>query len=390
MKRFVCAGLFFAAAMVLFAASEDLETYTRLYTLSSTTVERFGIIQNVAEANIADSAEFFTFALDHLTVGYPNLRGNTRDLAAADSAARLLAEKLGDAKHLPAAPSLWRVVESFSNPLARGDAIIALGKMQAVAFLPQIVRILTDLNDGPTPDRVAGEQLAFSTIQALESYQDPSGYIPVFLASAGWYTERARSRAAAALPRILDDPSEPLTELIRSPGTSYPVKYLALQAIENSQVSGDKKAAVAVAAYAEGWRSATNDRQLRMVLVNIRKYAIGMIRRYGTEDAAVYTLLERSYKSGVDEEEKLGAVAALSALATEDSVRLLSSFLADINTKLQDGSLTQVDERLVRAIIPALGATKRSSAASALRAVQTFNWTGAVKRLAADALKNIP
>ncbi|MDR1948287.1 MAG: hypothetical protein LBQ38_02740 [Spirochaetaceae bacterium] len=390
MKRLISFGLLIVTAVTLFGASEELEMYTRLYNLSTSGADRLGIINQVAESNISDSVEFFTMALDRLVTSYPTTSGST-ELGIADESARRLAGLLGDAKYLPAAGNLWRVANSFSNPLVRGDAISALGKIEATAFLPQIVKILTDLNETPTQDRLAGEQVAFSAIVALESFRDASGYLPVFFASAdsSWYTERVKNRARAAYPRILEDPSEPLTGVIHSPAYPYATKYMALQAVERTQVPEDKKAAVALAAFGEAWRASTSDQQQRAILINIRKLSIDMIRRYGTEDAAVYPLLERSYKEGVDEEEKLGTVAALSALATDESAGLLGSFLSTINIKLQDGSLTQGDERLIRAIIPALGNTGRPNAASVLRSVLTLDWTNRVKIIAREALQKV-
>jgi HEAT repeat protein len=377
-------------AVTLLGASEELDTYTRLYGVASSGADRLGIIQQVAESNIPDSAEFYAMALERLLASHPTMSGAT-ELGFADEIARRLAELLGDAKHLPAAGNLWRVANTFSNPLVRGDAITALGKMEAVALLPQIVKVLTDLNETPTVDRLAGEQVAFSAILALESYKDASGYLPVFFAAAdsAWYSERVKNRARVAFPRILEDPSEPLTQVIQSPAYPYAIKYMALQAIENSGIPEDKKAAFALAAFGEAWRASTNDRQQRMILVNIRKRSIDMIRRYKTGDAAVYPLLERSYKEGVDEEEKLGTISALSALASEDSAKLLGAFLTEINTKLRDNSLTPGDERLIRAIIPAIGSTGRPEAAPPLRTVLTLDWTNRVKILAREALQKL-
>jgi HEAT repeat protein len=364
--------------------------YTRLYNLSTSGADRLGIIQQVSESNISDSDEFYAMALERLLGSYPTLSGST-ELGFADEIARRLAELLGDAKYVSAAGNLWRVATVFSNPLVRGDAIVALGKMEAAALLPQVVKVLTDLNETPTADRLGGEQVAFSAIVALESYKDPSGYLPVFFASAdsAWYSERVKNRARVAFPRILEDPSEPLTQVIQSPAYPYVIKYTALQAIENAGITDDKKGAFALAAFGEAWRASTNDRQQRMILINIRKRSIDMIRRYKTTDAAVYPLLERSYREGVDEEEKLGTIAALSALASEDSVRLLGTFLTAINTKLQDGSLTQGDERLIRALIPALGNTGRPDAAPPLRTVLTVDWTNRVKIIAREALQKL-
>ncbi|MDR2403764.1 MAG: hypothetical protein LBD78_07005 [Spirochaetaceae bacterium] len=364
--------------------------YTRLYTLSTSGADHLGIIQQVAESNISDSAEFYAMALERLLASYPTLSSST-ERGFADEIARRLATLLGNAKYVPAAGNLWRVVNTFSNPLVRADAIMALGAMDAVALLPQVVKVLTDLNETPTVDRLGGEQIAFSAIVALESYKDASGYLPVFLASAdsAWYSERIKTRAKVAYPRILEDPSEPLTGVLQSPAYPYAIKYMALQAIENTNISEDKKAAFALIAFGEAWRASTNDRQQRMILVNIRKRSIDMIRRYKTGDAAVYPLLERSYREGVDEEEKLGTIATLSTLATEDSAKLLGSFLTIINLKLQDGSLTQGDERLIRALIPALGNTGRTEAAPPLRTVLSLNWTNRVKSLAMEALKKV-
>jgi hypothetical protein len=388
MKRTLFTVLCVFLTAALFGASVELEMYTTLYDRTTTTVERLGILQDVSNEGISDAVEFYALALDRLVGDYANLKSN-QEVNAADSIVFLVAPRLGEAKHLAAAPSLWRAEQAFSNPVVKAEILATLGQMGAVEFLSPVIQILQNLNDQPTPDRQAGEQIAYGAITALEYYGDPAGYVPVYLASLGWYSERIKSYAAAALPNILADPVEPLTDIIRSPAYSYAIKYTALQTIENSNVSNDDKASVAVAAYSEAWRVYTSDTGRRMQLANTRKMAINMIRRYGTEDTAVYRLLERSYKEGIDEDEKLNALATLSALSSDEAVWLLSSFLTTLNTKVQDGSLTQTDERMVRAVIPALGNTGHTDAASPLRVVTAVNWTDAVKRLATDALQTI-
>jgi hypothetical protein len=388
MKRYWFFGLLLSAAALLFGASEELEMYTRLYNGARTFQDRLGILRSVQEDSISDAVEFYAMAIHHVVVEYPNVRGN-QELEATEQMVRLLAQVLGEAKHRESAADLFRAEEIYSNPLVKADIIMALGKMGATEFLPQLVQLLKDLNSGLTTDRLAGEQVAFGLIDALENFADPSGYLPVFMASIGWYNERVKSRAVAALPRILADPAEPLTEVINSPGYAYTVKFQALQNIENAQIAEDKKAAVAVAAFTLGWNAATNNSRERMNLVNIRKFAIDMIRRYGTEDPAVYRLLERSYKEGVDNYEKEGAVHALSALATDDSARLLGSFVMLMNDKLQAGTLTRADDAMLKIIIPDLGATKRSAGAPALRSVLSLDWTNAVKNLAREALRQM-
>jgi hypothetical protein len=388
MKRYIVIILLLAAATTGFADSEELDIYTYLYDGAITVTDQLGILQSVAELGIPGAGDFYGKAFARLVREYPTIRDSI-EKEAADNAAILLAECLGEAKYNAAAGDLWRAVEAFSNPLVKAEALMALGKMRATAFLPQVIQTLSDLNTRPATDRLAGERIAFGAIIALEKYQDVSGYLPVFFASTGWYSERIKQQAGASLPIILADPSEPLSSVIRGSGYPYTAKFLALQTIEASNVSNESKAAIALTAFAEGWRASTNDVRLRMDLANMRKQAINMIRRYGTSDAAVYPLLERSYKEGIDTEERLNAVATLSTLGTEDAARLLSSFLMIINGKMQSGTLTQVDEQMVRAIIPALGATGQAVARPALRSVQALDWTNAVKNLATEALRNI-
>ena len=216
----------------------------------------------------------------------------------------------------------------------------------------------------------------------------------VFVRSAGgsraYRRERIKNQAGRSLALIANDPAPHMIEIIKGSGYNYPVKLAALQTIEVSSVSNESKSSVGAAALAEGWRASTNDVNLRMNLAQMRKLAIGMIKRYGTDDEAVYPLLERCYTNGIDVEERLEAISTISTLATDESARRLSKFLMEINQKLQSGTLTQTDEQMIRAIIPALGATKRPIGRPALNSVTALNWTPQVKSLAQQALSQIP
>jgi hypothetical protein len=369
--------------------AQDLDFYTQQFDSMDTVQGRLGIVRGVVEDG-SGPAEFYAHALDRLLVEYPTISASAlNERRAADDMAKLLCQKLGEAEYTEAGLNLWRVVESFFDPLVKTEALRALGKVQATDLLPQVTQLLTDINNAPSDDRLNQEQVAFGAIDGLEAYRDSSGYLPVFFAASGWYSDRVKSRARQALPNIMDNPTEPLVSVIKSSSYNYSVKYAALEVLEASDVTSQQKASGAVASLAETWRASTNLVGQRSILTNNRKLALSMIRRYGTEDTNVYPFLERCYKEGADEEEQIAALAALSALATDDSARRLSSFLADMNERLRRGTLTREDERMVRVIIPALGNTGRPLARTALRSVLNLDWTGAVQRLAQDAIKKI-
>jgi hypothetical protein len=393
MKRFFIILLITVSAAVCFAGSEELEIYTYLYNGASTNTEQLAILQNVAELKLTGAGEFYANALRRLVLDYQNIRSVT-ERSAAEEQARLLAELLGNEKYNAAAADLWRMAESFPDPLVKAEALMSLGKMRAAGFLPQVIRLLADLNAASTPDRLTGERIAFGAIIALEKYQDLSGYLPVYFASTGWYSDRIKDQALKSLAIISADPTEPMTQIIQGGGYNYETKLQALQTIESSGVPNSSKAGGAVAALSEGWRASAADLRQRANLNQMRKMAIDMIKRYGTEDEAVYPLLERSYnqfaqRNDGDRDESLNAISTLAALGTDESARRLSAFLMAINQKLQSGTLTRKDEDLVREIIPALGAARRPIGRPALNSVTALNWTPAVKTLAAEALRNI-
>ena len=387
-KIAVLLTLTFVIAAAGFAGTEEVDVYAYLYNASITNTAQLDILQNMAEAKLTGAGEFYAKALRRLVSEYGNIK-NVTERNAADEQAMILAALLGAEKYTQAAPDLWLVVEQFSAPLVKAEAMMALGKIRATAYLPQVIRVLESVNAAPTSDRLSGERIAFGAIIALEKYQDPSGYLPVFFASTGWYSERIRSQAAKSLPLIASDPTPFMLGVVTGPAYQFAVKYTALQTIEASGVDAKSKVSVAVAALDQGWRSSATDPQQRTTLANMRKMAIGMINRYKTDDESVYPLLERSYTSGFDTQEKLSSLAALASLGTDESARRLSKFLMDLNSKRQSGNIRQEDEQMVRAVIPALGQAGRPIGRPALNAVINLDWTPAVKALAENAIKQI-
>jgi hypothetical protein len=380
--------LMISAAMLSFAAQEDVDIYAYLYNAAVTNSSQLDILQNMSEARLSGAGEFYAKALRKLLAEYKNIKDVTQK-NAADEQAILLSTLLGGEKYSQAASDLWLVVDGFASPLVKAEALMALGKIRAVNYLPQVIRVLESLNTSPTSDRLNGERIAFGAIIALEKYQDPSGYLPVFFASIGWYSDRIKSQAARSLPFIAKDPTPYMLQVVKGAAYDYPTKYAALKTIEATKVDNKDKASVAVAAFSEGWRGSSSDVQLKTTLSDMRKMAMKMINRYKTDDTSVYPLLDRSFMNGYDMQEKLEAVAALASLGTDDAAKLLSKYLDELNTKRLNDNIRQDDEQMVRAIIPALGQTGRALGRKSLVSVGASGWPPAVKRLADDAMKKL-
>ncbi|MDR0495770.1 MAG: hypothetical protein LBG95_09130 [Treponema sp.] len=377
-----------ALAVLCFAAGEDIDTYEYLYNAAQSNLDQLEILQNMAGLRFSGAGEFYSKALKRLLFDYKNLKGETERSAAKDQA-MLLASLLGAEKYTQSAPDIWAIIDGFEVPLVKSEAMIALGRIRAKAYLPQVIHILENINVMPTTDRLEGERLAFGAIIALEKFQDPSGYLPVFFASVGWYSKRIQEQALKSLDLIAEDPLPFMLDILDGMAYDYNTKYAVVKAIETSKrVSNAKKAGFAVVGYTEGWKIPAIDLHSKVLLADMRKLAIHMVNKYKPDDEAIYPLLERSYIYG-DVDEKFAAVSALASQRTEAAAALLSKFLMELNAKRLSGNITQEDEHMVRAVIPALGHTGRSEGRTALNSVRSSGWPPAVKKLAEEATKQL-
>jgi len=385
-KLFIVFLLMCFVSALGFSGTEEVDVYAYLYRASTTNSAQLDILQNMAEAKLTGAGEFYASALRRLVSEYPNIKNSTEKNAAAEQA-MILAALLGAEKYTPAAADLWLVADGFTEPLVRAEALMALGRIRAVTYLPQVIRVLDNLNLKPTPDRLNGERVAFGAIISLEKYQDPSGYLPVFLASAGWYSQRIRTQATKSLPFIAKDPSPFMIEVVKSAKYDPPTKFLALQTLDKTNVDNKNKSEIAVAALAEGHKAVGNDVQTSTLLSNMRKQALTMINRYKSNDPSIYVLMRRSYTNGYDLQEKLLAVNAISSQRTDDAADLLSEFLIALNERLP---LNRDQDQLIREIIRGLGITGRPKARTALSTIAMHDYTPAIKSLASQAMTQIP
>jgi hypothetical protein len=382
----------FFITSALFAQTSNLDTWTEIYNGEPSISGQMLILRMVAEQEETDSGPFFAGALSRLLREYPSLR-RQNDFAAADECAMIIARELGRTKYAEAGPDIWKAVETFNNPLVKSELVISLGKAGAANYLPHVVQLLTDLNTKIPSDlemQVRDSRIAYGAILSLENFKDISGYLPVFFAANGWYDFRVKAQAAVSLPAITDDPTDPLVQVLQS---SYPyaIKYLALQSEEASQAPEISKAGIAVVALAEGWKAATIDIHQQNELAQLRKLSLGMIRRYGTPgDTTVYSNLGRSYREGIDTNEKLDAIQALAVIGTNEAALLLNSFILTIHQRRERNSFTPEDDQLIQALIIALGVTKQSiGKPSLVRVQQSPAWSSKVRNLARANVENL-
>jgi len=398
MKKICVICLIVLTGTLGFANSEEFDLYEYLYINALTQQDQLSLLQIIADRDFSGVGEFYAAALNRTVREYPNIRSAT-EKSYADDKTVLLASLLGQEKYTDAAGDLWRAFNAFSDPLVKAELLMALGKMRAVDYLPQVIRVLNDLNRAPSRDRLSSERVAFGAIISLEKYGDISGYLPVYFAAIGWYSNRITDQAENSLAVICDDPTDHMIGVITNSGSSFEDRKIALDTVNHSKVSGESKARAATIALAEGWRLQTTRVAELEQLRSMRKVAMRMIQANGFSDDSVYKDLGQSYdqfakRAGGDRNEAFDVIATLRSIATEESAKQLAQFLSDLNTKVQRKTNTTADRDLAMAIIPAIGAIGNAVGRPALTAVTALSgndgWPQAVITAARNALQQIP
>ena len=393
MKKLIVLLLVSQCAFSLFGQSEALDYYTGRFNGATSVEEQLNVLQTVSSEKIDGSEAFFAGALKRLLWQIPDTR-TIKEKTALEESLRIITDQIENSpqQYAEAAPDLWSVVERFSNPIIRSDALIALGAIGDKTYLPRIIRFLEQNSMYPTQPREDGERLAYGAITALSSIGDPSAYMSVFVAKNGWYsygptsddsTPWIRKYAEETLAKLAEDPSEELIKGINNTFYPYQTRYQALIALDGSSASDESKSRGAQDALREGW---THSPLTSREVVLIRKYAIKMLGECGVSDDQVYRLLWRSYTQSYDMEEQFAVVSTLSKLGTEPAVKLLVSFIFDINERHRYGTLRETDERLIRALIPALHETGSSEGDSVLKEITLVDWTSNIHELARQSI----
>jgi len=371
----------------------------------ATFANRLEVLEMVRDANLTGIGEFYHDALRVLLTRLPDASG-WEDRAIANTTARMLAQGLAAERHLEAASDLWTLAQNFdvvrdiNDGLVMQDTFIALGQIDARNYIPHIVLRLDNFNRDHTSDIETKRRFqrgVVGAINALETFQDPRGFAPVFLASIGWYDTFVRTTASAALPNIMEDPTDIIIGIIRDPSNNPIVKYAAWRELLRSRAPHDSIARVAAVALEVGWLFSTSNLEFQRNLRSMRLSAIDVIRVVGVVDNSVYVNLQRSYRSSIagatlDFEEMRRTLATLSASGSDEAITLLTTFLRELHDRRRLGPWTPRERQAMQMVIPALGAsgTQSLEVRQLLTMIQhTGDYTHIEQGWARDALRQL-
>jgi len=308
-----------------------------------------------------------------------------------------LVQELGDLKVSEAADTLYRVYkESSGLPFLQAEAAMALGKIRATDYVPQLARDLSDLNLSPNGSQAQAQEIkAFGLVQALASMKDARGYESVFFASVGWYgpQRKVKETAREMLKIMVDDPTDSLLAILKKQTAAEKISAV-LQAEVDSKAAEARKALVAKAALAAAVSIVPSDILDSTRWATLRKAALAVLISVQDHSAEAASLLREEYKAAErarDDSETLTLLSVAGINGTADSIAFLVELVEDFNNRAgSPGLLTNFDVEQLRTILRAFQTAKSAAARPVLLQAQFAGYTPAVVKDIKAALAALP
>jgi len=396
MKKIILSlALVLATAGSLLFADEKSAVWERIYRNAVNDEMRYAVMLNIRELHDRQLGGLLTDALTDLVSRRIEL-GNNNEVEVKVRLATAIIQELGDLKEVAAADQVYQVYKEITSyPFLKSEAAMALGKMRATDYVPDLARDLADSNLQPDRDKAAAQEIvAFGLVQALATMKDARGYEPVFFASIGWYSpqRKVKETARAMLKTMVDDPTDSLLKIVQSQPTAVN-KQRALEAEDGSNAPGSGKAKVALAALEDGVRVIPANIVEGTQWGDLRKQALAVLVKAKDKTPAAVALFRQQYKTAAlarDTSEILSVIQVLGVNASPDALAYLIELMQGFNVRASTpGLLTDFDVQQVRTILQAFRVAADPAARPVLLEAQFF-YTPAVQRDIKAVLAALP
>lgn len=380
-----------AACVLLLAAGlgadELTDIYKKLYEVSPSIIQKWELMQSLVDSGSAADAPYYAETLAELN-SLDTARFKLAEKEAYEKILRLLCAKLGEYAHRESQDELIKIAAGSGSAVLRSDALVALGKVGGVKHIEIVVRMLEELSIKSVPDKIYGEQLAYGCIMALSKFKDIRGWSPVFDASNGWYSGRIKQLAAAALPSIVDDPTEAAKQAIED--DAIEVKRFALKYAMESKASQANKVSTALLGLKKGIETRSVYLSQMREPGLLRKAAMEYLIELGDSGSESVALCRQAWNPA-DRDEKLLIMSVYGANASDAAGEALADIITTYNLKRLSEVTSNEEELLMKAAIQNAGKAKNQKAFASLVAVSANSkWSPGVlqeAKLAQDAIK---
>lgn len=393
MKRLpiIALALFFCTSGA-FALNEDVVVWEQIYRKADGDDQRLAVMLKIMQFKDREFAPLLVESLDRLMTRRIE-DGPQRDRLAKNSLARLIVQELGNLNSGDSAESVYRLYVEVREPVLKGEAAVALGKMRAVRYADRLALDLSSINLRPDPVSPRDQEIvALGLVQALDAMRSPLGYEPVFLAARAWYSSssRVRETALSALSTMVDDPTDSVMKIMVS-NPSIEIKLAALEAALMSKAPLERKATIASVALKTGIERVGTDPSSRAAISRLRVASLNALS--ATRDKSpdnvplIVAVIGMDAKNDATLEETLKAYVALGVNGSDPAAEFLAGRLGAYDDLERSKANTVRDKSLIRQIVASMALTKNPRVKGALLKSLNVDYDASIRNAIKDALK---
>jgi hypothetical protein len=377
-----------------FALNEDVVAWEQIYRKADSDEQRLSVMLKIMQYKDRDFTPLLAESLDRLMTRRIE-EGTQKDRMAKNALARLIVQELGNLNSGDSAESVYNLYVEVKEPVLKGEAAVALGKMRAVRYAERLALDLSSLNLRPDPVSPRDQEiLALALVQALDAMRSPIGYEPVFLAARAWYSSssRVKETAQSALVTMVDDPTDSVMKIMVS-NPSTEIKNAALAAALASKSPLERKASIASQALKTGIEKVGNDPTSKAAISRLRVAAMNGLT--ATRDKSpenvplLVSVIGMDAKNDATLEETLKAYVALGVNGSDAAVEFLSKKLGEYDDRERSKANTVRDKSLIRQIVASMALTKNPKVKGALLQSLNVDYDANIRNALKDALNTI-
>jgi hypothetical protein len=388
----ICVALF-VMGIGAYALNENVVVWEQIYDQTDRDDQRVAVVIKIMEFKDREFVPLLVRALGQVTGGRLDL-GSPTERYSRTLLATLLVQELGNLKSSEGAEIIFRLYGEIKDPVLKGEAAMALGKIRAADYAQTLSFDLASINLKADPAISRNQEIiALALVQSLNAMRSPIGYEPVFLASYGWYssTSKVKETARAALLTIVDDPSDSVLKIIAE-NPSIDIKIDALKSLLASKAPADRKSMVASRALQIGIERATVDKASEAAASKLRIASIVALTelrdRTGENVARLVGIIGRDKKNDATFDETIKAYVALGINGSDEAAAFLKTKMSEYNVMEKSKANTPRDKILIRQVIASMVLSKNPLVKNTLVQSQFIDYDSQIIREIEAALKN--
>lgn len=376
---------------VLSANAQQQESPQQLINLlrrSFTDQERLSVAQRMVANPSQDYAEVFAQTLRDLA-GRRVESGSQQDQRVKRDLATILIQQVGNLRVKDAERDLFNLSRDLRDPVLRGEAFLALGRVASTESVLYMKEVLLQLSDSTSRTRDE-EIVAYGLVRGLAEVNDVASFPALFVASRSWFTGRSQVKQVAEQAwKKLGDPTEMVSAMAMS-SEALRYKIIAVRyLIDNpgpEQVMSQK--AVEILNHGLNLR-VVSPVEIRL-LDQFTRDAARLAIRFSQQNPDAVEPFSRLIEQNRDWAETVALIDALARGRTDPGIEYLVSLLAQYNQRQVAGGNNDAALRIINQLLASFEVIADPRTRRVLLEFVGLNYSPALRQRAQGILNKLP